>query len=216
MILIFGLISPSAGRNRIKRGARWPYTRLSRYWIGPKMIKCHFSNFWQKNHLHSLNNSTGFATWFLQITTHKVIQSCAGTFLSARKLFSAEIWKMTWKKKHSVRSTTTRHFDGFFGVMKESNVPHRFSVKILAYDDDDYYDSEWLSFWSFEDCIKDHIQITISDEIKCFGWDKILFRPVIYFWDIAEKCLWDLFSSFLFFKIKLQEIWLNSIDTQLC
>ena len=153
------------------------------------MIKCHFSNFFRKK-FPSLAKKIACTLWTtLQVLPHdfyklqptkssKVVQEL---FCQARKLFSAEIWKMTWKKKHSVRSTTTRHFDGFFGVMKESNVPHRFSVKILVYDDDDYYDSEWLSFWSFEDCIKDHIQITISDEIKCFGWGKILFRPVIFF-----------------------------------
>ena len=115
---------------------------------------------------------------------------CRNFFVSQETFFCRNL-KNDMKKKHSVRSTTTRHFDGFFGVMKESNVPHRFSVKILAYDDDDYYDSEWLSFWSFEDCIKDHIQITISDEIKYFGWDKILFRPVIFF-EIMLKNVYEI------------------------
>jgi thioredoxin-related protein len=62
--------------------------------------------------------------------------------VSSQETFFCRNLKNDMKKTHSVRSTTTRHFDEFFGVMKESNVPHRFSVKILAYDDDDYYDSE--------------------------------------------------------------------------
>jgi hypothetical protein len=47
--------------------------------------------------------------------------------------------------------------------------------------------------------IKYKLQLT-SDEIKCFGWDKILFRPVIFFEILG------FLSELLFFKIKLQEI----------
>ena len=48
-----------------------------------------------RNLLHWLNDSRGFATWCLQITTPKVIQKCWKLFCQAVKLFSAEIWKMT-------------------------------------------------------------------------------------------------------------------------
>ena len=39
------------------------------------------------NFLHPLNESRGFATWFLQIATPKVIKKCAGAFSSSRETF---------------------------------------------------------------------------------------------------------------------------------
>ena len=45
----------------------------------------------KRNFLHLLNESRGFATWFPQITTPKVIQKCWKLFCQAVKLFSAEI-----------------------------------------------------------------------------------------------------------------------------
>ena len=53
--------------------------------------------YWLKktNFMHLLNESRGFATWFLQITTPKVVHRCLKIFCQARKLFSAEIWKIT-------------------------------------------------------------------------------------------------------------------------
>ena len=47
------------------------------------------------NLLYSLNESRGFATWFLQVTIPKNIQKCAGIFLSSRETF---LWKFErWK-----------------------------------------------------------------------------------------------------------------------
>ena len=55
---------------------------------------CHFSNFcrkifsaWRNIFLHVLNESRGFSTWFLQITTLKGIQKCAGIVLSSLETF---------------------------------------------------------------------------------------------------------------------------------
>ena len=64
-----------------RRGHRCLDTRLSQYYIGSKMTFCHLSNFCRKKFL-GLTKSNGFAKWFSQITTPKIIQKCTETFFS--------------------------------------------------------------------------------------------------------------------------------------
>ena len=79
-----------------RRGHRCPEARLSQHYMDPKMTLCHFSNFC-KNKFPGLTTELSctywmnlfwcFAKWFLKIATPKVIQKCAGVFLSSRETF---------------------------------------------------------------------------------------------------------------------------------
>ena len=89
----------------------------------PKNDILAFSKFLQKNvfrhnkiiFLHLLNKSRGIATLFFQITTPKIIQKCAGAFLSSQESFfcrNLKNTKMTFLGRCNVETALWPGFQG--------------------------------------------------------------------------------------------------------